>query len=311
MLQCPGWGLAVAFFNLLRELRAPFFTASIMPVLAGCAMAYYHTGRWDWTLFFLTLLGVVAIHAGANTANDYFDHVSGNDAANHDYVRPFTGGSRMIQNRLLTPRAVLGLSASCFALGVLAGAWLFLLAGGPILWLGAAGLAGGFFYSAPPIKLGARGLGEPVVALLFGCLPAMGAYYIQAGRFSFDLFVLSLSLSVLILMVLFINEFQDSRADGAVGKRTWVVRLGTGRAARAYAAMMALWPLPILLATAAGRAPAGMYIALVPLLLAIPVLPRVLRCHDQPRLLAPANAATIILHLAVSLIMAAVLLVAR
>ena len=282
-----------------------------MPVLLGCAMARYHIGLWSWPLFALTLLGVVALHAGANVANDYFDHASGNDAANRDYVRPFTGGSRMIQNRLLTPREVLGLSVACFAIGGLAGAWLFRLAGWPVLWLGAAGLAGGFFYSAPPVKLGARGLGEPAIAILFGCLPAMGAYFVQTGRFSSDFLVISLSPAALILMVVFINEFQDCRADGAVGKRTWVVRLGTRRAARAYMAMMALWPLPILLVTAAGKAPPGMLLALVPLLMAFWILPRVARCHDKPQALAPANAMTIILHLAVSLVMAAVLLAAR
>ncbi len=296
---------------LLQELRAPFFASSVMPVLVGCAMAYYHTGIWNGPLFIWTLLGVVAIHAGANVANDYFDHVSGNDAANHDYVRPFTGGSRMIQKKLLTPREVLGLSAACFALGGLAGFRLFWLAGWPVLWLGVAGIAGGFFYSAPPIKLGARGLGEPVIALLFGCLPSMGAYFVQTSRFSADLLILSLSLAVLILMVLFINEFQDYRADGAVRKRTWVVRLGRRRAACLYMALMGLWPLPVLLMTVAGKVPAAMVLAIFPVLMAFWILPRVARCFDQPLALAPANAMTIILHLGVSLIMTAVLLTAH
>lgn len=274
-------------------------------------MAYYHTGIWNWPLFLLILLGVVAIHAGANVTNDYFDHISGNDAANREYIRPFTGGSRMIQNQLLTPREVLCLSLACFALGSIVGFRLFWLAGWPVLWLGAAGLAGGFFYSAPPIKLGARGLGEPVIALLFGCLPAMGAYFVQTRRYSPDLLILSLSLAVLILMVLLINEFQDCRADAVARKCTWVVRLGRRRAAYLYMAMMGLWPLPILLMTIMGNVPSTMALALVPGLMAFWILPRVARCYDQPRALAPANAMTIILHLGVSLIMTAILLAAR
>ena len=296
---------------LLQELRAPFFSASIIPVLVGSACACYHTGQWHWSLFCWTLLGVVSIHAGANVANDYFDHLSGNDAANADFIHPFTGGSRMIQNKLLTPREVLFLALGCFATGGAIGLYLFLLAGPPVLWLGLIGIAGGFFYTAPPVNLSARGLGEPVIALLFGVLPTLGAYYVQTRHFPFDVLILSLPVAVLILMVLFINQFPDYRADAVVGKYTWVVRLGRRRAAQFYTVLMGLWPLPILAVVGTGWYPTWLLLALAPGLIAAWTVPRVLRYYDQPRMLAPVNALTIALHASVGIIMLLVLVGCR
>ncbi len=297
--------------RLLQELRPLFLPASAVPVILGCALAFHDTGTLDWTLCLLTLAGVLCIHAGANTANDYFDHASGNDAANRDYVRPFTGGSRMIQNGLLAPREVLGLSVSCFAAGAGIGAVLWLQTGIGVPILGLTGLAGGFFYSAPPVRLADRGLGEPVVALLFGVWPTLGAYYVQTGRLSGDALLLSLAPAVLILMVLLINEFPDAAADAAVGKRTWVVRLGQRRAARLYLVLLGLWPLPIIYSLCSGHLPAALALALAPGLAAFWLAPRVWLHYDRPRTLAPANALTITLYLGVALLMALALVMAR
>lgn len=86
MNKKPKWLL------ILMAIRAPFLTASIVPVLLGASLAFFHSGTWHWSLFLWTLAAMALIHAGANVANDYFDHLSGNDEANVDFVRPFTGG---------------------------------------------------------------------------------------------------------------------------------------------------------------------------------------------------------------------------
>jgi len=302
-------GKYLRLINLLaRELRAAFLPASAVSVLLGCAWAWHRTGTLNGGSALSTLLGVLALHAGANTANDYFDHRSGADAGNTGFIHPFSGGSRLIQQGLLTPRAVLGLAGACLALGAAVGIGLALRGGWPVAGLGLAGLAGGFFYSAPPVRLASRGWGEPAVALLFGILPAQGAYRIQAGSFSAGLAILSLAPSLLILLVLLINEFPDAAADAAAGKRTWVVRLGRKRAARLFLAGLALWPAPILALIAAERAPAALLWGLTPGALIPWIAPIAARYYDQPRRLAPACALTIALHLGVSLALCAGLL---
>ena len=299
----------IGFF--LQELRAPFFTASIVPVALGAALAHWQTGHFDGSLFFFTLVGVVLIHAGGNTANDYYDHRSGNDAANTRFVRPFTGGTRLIQKGLLTPAQVLGLSLGCFSLGGAIGLWLALRAGWVVAVLGAAGIAGGFCYTAPPLKLGYRGWGELVVGVVFGVLPVMGAYYVQTRTLSPGIVLASLPVAVLVTAILFVNQFPDYEADRAVGKRNWVVRLGPSAARPAYTLLMLLWPLLIVTAVLCHALPPVALWALIGLIPSGLAMAIVWRHCAAPARMATANGLTIAIHLGVGLLLAAGVAVAR
>jgi len=210
----------------LLAARPRFFTASIAPIFVGTALAYATTGTINPILAAMALLAIVSLHAGANLANDYFDHLSQNDWLNQNPT-PFYGGSRFIQNQLLSPKATLlaALVAFIFAtiLGLLIVAWtqsLFILA------LGLAGLLGGFFYTARPIQLGYRSVGELTIFLCFGALPVYAAYYLQTKTFAAAPLAPACIVGLLIFLVILINEFPDLAADAAVNKKTLIVRLG-------------------------------------------------------------------------------------
>ncbi len=290
---------------LIQELRAPFFTASAVPVLLGAALAYARTGHLDGLLFWLTLAGVMLLHAGANTANDYFDHLSGNDAANTRFIRPFSGGSRLIQKGLLPPFHVLALSLSCLAAGSLIGLYLAWRAGGLVLALGTIGGLAGFFYTAPPFKLGYRGWGELVIGLTFGLLPVAGTYYVQTSTLPPGILAASVPVALLVTAILFVNQFPDYEADRAVGKWNWVVRLGPAGARPLYAVLMLLWPLALAVDIGLRLLPlstAWAFIGLVPGLIAI----RIVWQHaDEPARVVRAGALTIVIHLGVGLMIAA------
>jgi len=83
--------------------RPQFFTAIILPVGLGAAVAWYETGIFFLGYFFLSLIAAVFYHAGINVLNDYFDYLNGTDNINQTGLSPFTGGSRMIQNKIMTP----------------------------------------------------------------------------------------------------------------------------------------------------------------------------------------------------------------
>jgi 1,4-dihydroxy-2-naphthoate octaprenyltransferase len=154
-----------------EELRAPFCVASAMPVIIGTAIAYKHSGDVNLVLAILAVLSAVSIHLGANVANDYFDYLSGNDEHN-DNKTPFSGGSRMIQNNLLSPKEILTGSLVFLAIGASLGiAILIKTQSLVVLALGVTGILGGFFYTAPPLKLGYRTAGEITIGFLFGILP--------------------------------------------------------------------------------------------------------------------------------------------
>ena len=111
-------------------------------------------------------------------ANDYFDHLSGCDEANPDPT-PFSGGSRMIQNGLITPKRILYAALITFAIGGGIGLYLNYLSGkNVILIIGLIGLFLAFFYTANPFKIVYRTFGEIAVGIGFGPLIVMGSYFV-------------------------------------------------------------------------------------------------------------------------------------
>jgi len=214
------------FITLFHASRPNFLAASAAPVLVGSSLGYAITGSFNFGLFILALLAIMALQAGSNMANDYFDHISGNDWANKNPT-PFSGGSRYIQQGILSPRTVLLAALAALAAGSVIGLIVVLLTKSLlILILGVIGLLGGFFYTAPPIKLGYRCVGEFVIALLFGLLPVFASYYLQTGKIDIIPLLPAAVVAILIFLIILINEFPDLAADTAVNKKTIIVRLG-------------------------------------------------------------------------------------
>jgi 1,4-dihydroxy-2-naphthoate octaprenyltransferase len=206
--------------------RPKFLTASAAPVLAGSALGCAAAGTFSTSLFVLALLAIMALHAGANIANDYFDHISGNDWVNKNPT-PFSGGRRYIQQGILSPKATLLAALIALAGGAAIGLVIVLITESLfILILGLVGAFGGFFYTAPPIRLGYRGIGEFVIAILFGLLPVCGSYYLQTTTFDIVVLLPGAIVGILVFLIILINEFPDAAADAAVGKRTLVVWFG-------------------------------------------------------------------------------------
>lgn len=214
--------------------RALFLVASALPVLLGTIVAYYVTENFSVLLFLLTLLAVSLFHLGANLLNDYLDHIGGSDQANKDFIRPFTGGSRIIQLGILSPVSILFSSVMITVLGIIIGLYLMFTVGPNLLYFGAIGLFVLSAYSLPKIGLASIGLGEISIGLVLGPLITLGAFYVQTGTLTMLPVVASIPLAGLIALTLFINEFPDALADKSVGKNTLVVKFGLKNASTAY-----------------------------------------------------------------------------
>jgi len=278
--------------------------------MVGTAMAFYEAGTMSWPLAVLALLALVCLHAGANLANDYYDHLSGNDEINVTRAAPFTGGSRFIQDGKVQPWEILAASLVSLAFGAAIGAYLVVVTGWPILVLGILGGATGFFYTAPPLKLGYRGLGEIFIFLDFGLLPVLGAYYVQRQTFSTGAAIAGACVGLLMANVLWINQFQDVEADAVVGKRHWVVRLGRRASSRIHAALFALAYAAIIGAVLWRALPVWALLGLLSLPLAAKAALVSLKHHDRLDQLTPANAATVGTHLTTSILLASGIVIA-
>jgi 1,4-dihydroxy-2-naphthoate octaprenyltransferase len=213
----------------LRAIRAPFLTASGIPVLLGALAAFRETGRFSITRLLLTLGGVLCIHIGANLANDFFDEITGCDRQN-PLPTPFSGGSRVIQQGLLSAGAIITASVVFFGLGLAQGIWLnHLVPGSIVLVLGVAGIAIGVLYTAVPVKLSYRGIGEVGVFVAFGPLVVAGSFVCQGGAIGVHPFLVSIPAGLLVLAILLVNEVLDLEWDRRAGKRTAVVAYGARR----------------------------------------------------------------------------------
>jgi len=287
----------------LKAARPEFFTGALVPVMVGGALAYNDTGIIYWGYLILTFIALTLLQACANLSNDYYDHISGNDDINEEFARPFTGGSRVIQNKTASPKRVLAVALLCMAISALIGLYLAYERGWIILLLGVIGGLSGFFYTANPLKLGYRGFGEIFIGLDFGILPVLGAYYVQTQQFSTAAFVISLPVALLIMAILWINQFQDYNADKAVNKLHWVVRLGRRRASYVYTGMIIGSFICIIIGIVFGLLPLLAGLALLCIPIAVIGIKTAVQRYDDIAHLTPANAATVVIHLATGILL--------
>lgn len=289
------------FWTFFLATRLPFLTATIAPVALGGAVAA-RDGAFHWGWFLLALLGACAVHLGLNMANDLFDDANGADAAN---VTPtmFSGGSRVIQYGLVSRAAMLKACVAFYALA--GGIGLFLAASRTwsVLWVGVAGVVLSLVYSAPPFRLVHRGLGEPVTALGFGPVMALGTYLVLARGWSWEPVLASVPVAIFVALILYVNQVPDRVGDAAVGKRTLIVRWPKGRVIATYTALAAIAFAVIVGNVVAGLTPVWTLLALLPAPLALKVRRGLLAHYDQPYALMAYMQDNIVLHLSTGVLL--------
>ena len=293
-----------------QEVKPGIIPASVVPIITGTAIAFGLHGIFNLDLFLVTLFAGIFLHWGADVTNDYFDHTeekTGSDDINVEFIRPYSGGSRTIQQGLLTPKQVaIGAIVLYIVAGVL-GIYLVLRLGWVILAFGGIGAFLGFFYSTPPIRFVKRGVGEFVIGATFGVLMVVGAYYVQVQTpialawpliIPFEQFLepgfLSIPVAIMIALVLFINEFPDYIADRDANKRTLVVRMGRKLAAKGYTLALTAMYVGIVVLVFLGWVQFESLLVLATLPLSALGIMTALRHYDESSKLAPANWATIV-----------------
>lgn len=279
----------------IRAVRAPFFTASIIPLSLGMAIAWYEGQVFNPILGIMTLISGVAIHAGTNLANDYFDEEADNI---NEFYSQFNGGSRIIQDQVLPSSHIIKASIASYFIGILLAILLIFLTNGYLLILFliiAIGL--GFFYTAIPVQFSYHGMGEIAVFVGFGPLGVLSAYYIQLGHINSVIpFFASIPIAILIAMVLFLNEFQDFEADLKANKRTLVVILGKKKSAIIYQIGLILTYSSLLLLLLILKLPLLVLLPVISFPLALKIIKIVRTNYLNINELLPANGQTIALH---------------
>jgi len=242
--------------------RPAFLSVTFCGWLIGIGAAIHSGVAHDAAAAALTLAFALVAHAGVNVLNDYYDARIGTDAINDERIFPFTGGSRFIQNGVLSTAQTGLFGAVLFGAVMVAGMALMKRSDAGLFWIGAAGLLVGWAYSAPPLKLNSRGLGEICVAAGFALI-VVGTDYVQRAQLASLPWVAAVPYALLVTNLLYINQFPDREADRRTGKWHLVVRLGPARARWGYVALCVAAYAWLAGAVAAGALPRASLAALV------------------------------------------------
>jgi 1,4-dihydroxy-2-naphthoate polyprenyltransferase len=203
----------------IQAIRAPSLSAAAIPVLLGVAVAA-RAGFFSLGRMILALVGAIAIQAGTNLINDYYDFRSGADSEQS------LGPSMVIQRGLLSADQVWRGGITAFAIGALIGLVLVYLCGWPILAIGIPSVMAGYFYTANPVSLAYVALGELTVFIFMGPAIVIGSYYVMAMHFSSAAIWASIPLGFLVAGILHANNIRDIESDTRHGKRTLATILG-------------------------------------------------------------------------------------
>ncbi|MBX0328971.1 prenyltransferase [Oscillochloris sp. ZM17-4] len=202
-----------------------------------------------WPLAAAGLLAVLAAQLMAHYSNDYFDLEA--DRLNRTPTR-WTGGSRVLVEDRLPPRAGLLAAITCAVLALVVAVIAAAISPAPALSLGVllAAIGMAWAYSSPPLRLNWRGLGEVAGALLIPGMTCMVGFVLQAGAITPLPLLLAVPLCLFDFMQLLAANVPDAEGDTLAGKHTLVVRLGRRRAAWVYLAALAAGyaALPLLVA---------------------------------------------------------------
>jgi 1,4-dihydroxy-2-naphthoate octaprenyltransferase len=276
----------------IAATRPPFLTASLMACLIGLATAWHSEPAFDIPLALVTLLFALLAQGGVNVLNDYYDALNGTDGMNTGRIFPFTGGSRFIQNGVMSAAEMRNYGFALFAGVALAGLWLMARSAPQLMYVGLAGLFIGWAYSAPPFKLNSRGWGELCVAAGFLAI-TVGTDFVQRKGFSAVPFIVGMPYALLVANLLYINQFPDRTADTAAGKLHWVARLDVQKARWGYVLIVALAYIWLLACVVLGWLPLLALIALFALPLSVQAARLLLRHAAQPQQLGDAIKLTI------------------
>ena len=287
------------------EIARPFsFTASTVPVAVGGALAAVE-GKFDWTLFLVSLVAGVLLHIGTNVTNEIYDVRKGVDTI----VSP--RASHAIVKGRITDREAYVVAVAAFALAFVLGLYLVSVRGWPVVALGLAGLIGGYTYTAPPFQYKFSPYGIPLVFMLMGPLMVVGSYFVITGTIDWSALAISIPVGFLVAAILHGNEWRDISEDARAGARTFSVRMGRQAAHWLYLALVVGAYLALTVAVLATLLPNWTLLAM----LSLPLLVRQIRSAEfgasgQQRAIAMIDLQTAQLHAAFGYLMVAGLVIA-
>ena len=255
--------------------------AGVLPmtlVAAGLAglLAAFRDANVNWVLFAVAGAGIVLAHMANNIMNDLFDLEVGTDTK--DYPRNLYSPHPVISGVVSRGRlAAYALVVNVMCLGIMI--FLTIERGPAIIGFALGGFLLSAAYTAPPIRLKKRGLGEPTVVAVWGPLMVGGVYYAATGMIPGAVVLASLPYAILCTTVLMGKHIDKAPWDGPAGTRTLPVILGDGPARQVTRGMFVAFYATVVGLVIAQILP----VATLLVFASIPLLVRVWKTYGEPK----------------------------
>lgn len=209
----------------LTLIRLGATARGMLPFFLGTAIAWSEGYQINFLVFSLSSMAVLGIMVSTFLINEYFDYDT--DRLNTNFHR-LSGGSRVLIRGFVPRRRALYSAYFIFGLAVIIGLVIyFYLKTGPLtIPFGALAILIGYFYTAKPLKLSYRGMGELSIWLTCGWLATVTGYYLQTGEVTGLISLVSLPGATSVFLLILINEIPDIYSDSLSGKRNLAVILG-------------------------------------------------------------------------------------
>jgi 1,4-dihydroxy-2-naphthoate octaprenyltransferase len=253
-----------------------------MTLVAGAVTGLLAVRADDFNGFYyaLAFIGIVLAHISNNLMNDLFDSDEGLDTGN--YPRALYAPHPILSG-MISRAGLVRAAAGVVVAGIVIMIVLTIARGPLVLAFGLGGVFLNVAYTAPPLRLKKRGLGELDVLLVWGPLMIAGTYYSAVGSVPWQVWLASLPYGLLCTAVLMAKHIDKLQWDSAEGIRTLPVVLGEPRARVATNLLMVGFYAVLIICVIAGALPWLTLTALG----AVPLMARAQRALRKPRPDAP------------------------
>ena len=214
--------------NYFIATRPWSFPASTMPALITLTYIFYIneeiSGNINWWYGIIAIIGAAIFQASSNLINDYFDY-------KYQVDRPETfGSSRLLVEKVFTPKFILSYGFVLLGIGVLLGLFLWYKTGNTLLWIGIIGTLATVLYS----KLKYVALGDLIIFIIYGPLIGLGTAYVMTQQLMWKIILINIPIAFLVVNILHANNTRDIRDDNKAHIKTQAMVLGLKRAKIQY-----------------------------------------------------------------------------
>jgi 1,4-dihydroxy-2-naphthoate polyprenyltransferase len=272
----PQQGVVDGVTRWLVVTRAGVLPMTLTSGLIAVLLAAIAPVPVDWLNVTLAVIGIVIAHLANNLMNDLADTQVGNDTA--DYPRALYAPHPILSG-LVTKRQMLVGVLLCQVLDL---AIMVTLIVRQDWWIAAFALGGLFLswaYTAPPLRLKKRGLGELDVLITWGPLMVGGVYYAGTGTLSWQVVAAATVYALLPTTVLLGKHIDKLPYDAPAGTRTFPVLIGEQAAKTLTVAMAVAFYVGVVALVVVGALPWLSLLALG----GLPTLVWMIRRFNQPK----------------------------